>query len=401
MRVAVFTDADFDHASSLTTVLGALLRHAPPDVRPRIYTLSDLDVDEPEHLALRSPALPLAFGGGWPLRFPRLREFERRLAADEISAIHVSTPGPAGLTARYLADRTGLPLVGSLHTPVVTAAAPDGPAGAYGRRHLAAVWPHYLRWIYGTCAKVLVPSADAVCCLATAGWNADRLVVWPGAVDADAFSPARRSQRLRNEWHVSDRRPAILCVGPLLHGSGVGLIEPLGSLLHRQGIAHRFIVVGEGRAQAGLQEACPDAVFAGRLSQRDLATVMASADLLLWPRDVSTAGLVLLEAQASGLPVLAASGGNARGHMRPGLTGTECHADDVLGFCARASELLIDTARRRLMGEAARRFAQSRSWPASLDRVYSLYRTARRAGTVGAPVPRPVQAPVRAVRARR
>ncbi len=398
MRVAVFSDADFDHASSLTTALGALLRHAPPDVRPRIYALSDLDVDEPEHLALRSPALPLAVGG-WPLHFPRIRELERRLAADDVGAIHISTPGPAGLTAKYLAHRTGLPLVGSLHPPVVTSAAPDGRAGTNRRRHLVPLWPHYLRWIYATCAKVLVPSADSIHHLTAVGWNADRLVVWPAAVDAHAFSPARRSQRLRNEWHVSDRRPAILCVAPLMHGSGVGLIEPLGSLLHRQGISHRFIVVGEGPARPRLQEACPDAVFAGRLTQRDMATVMASADLLLWPRDASTAGLVLLEAQASGLPVLAASGGNARDNMRHGLTGVECHADDVLGMCARASELLIDTARRRVMGEAARRFAQSRSWPASLDRVYSIYRAASQPGAVGVPpAPRPVQTHVRAVR---
>ena len=60
MRVAVFTDADFDRPEGVTTALGALLRHAPPDVRPRIYTLSDLDVDEPEYLALRSPGIPAA-----------------------------------------------------------------------------------------------------------------------------------------------------------------------------------------------------------------------------------------------------------------------------------------------------------------------------------------------------
>ena len=211
MRIAVFTDADFDRASSLTTALGALLRHAPSDVRPRIYALSDLDVDEPEYLALRSPALPLAIGG-WPLHLPRIRELERRLASDDVGAIHISTPGPAGLTAKYLAHRTGLPLVGSLHTSVATSAPADGRAGANGGRYLAPLWPHYLRWIYGACATVLVPSADAVRRLTNAGWHDDRLVVWPGAVDADAFSPARRSQRLRNEWHVSDRRPAILCV---------------------------------------------------------------------------------------------------------------------------------------------------------------------------------------------
>ena len=127
---------------------------------------------------------------------------------------------------------------------------------------------------------------------------------------------------------------------------------------------------------------------------------MASADLLLWPGEASTAGLVLLEAQASGLPVLAASGGNAREHIRPGHSGVVCRSDDVLGFCARASELLTDAGRRRLMGEAARRFAQSRSWPASLERVYALYREASRPDASSVRVrPAPVTAP--AVRAQR
>ena len=393
MRVAVFTDADFDRASSLTTALGALLRHAPPDVRPRIYTLSDLDVDEPDYLALRSPALPLPMAAGATLHVPRLRELEKRLAADGIGAIHLTTPGPAGLTARYLAYRTGLPLVGSVHTGCV----PD--ALGHGSAHRVKL--AYLKWLYGACLKVLVPSAGAVRGLTSAGWNPDRLAVWPEGVDAEAFSPARRSQRLRNEWHVSDRRLAILCVGALDRTSGLELIEPLGSLLHRQGIAHRFVVVGEGSGLADLRERCPDAVFAGRLSQRDLATVMASADVFLWPGDAARSGLVLLEAQASGLPVVMGDGAG-RDHVRPDISAVVCHAHSVLGFGIRMTELLTDLGRRRAMGDAARRFAQLRTWPASLDRVYALYRGASRPGALGAPPDtRSVRAPVRAARAQR
>jgi glycosyltransferase involved in cell wall biosynthesis len=399
MRVAVFTDADFDRPNSATTTLAALLRHAPPDVRPRIYTLSDLDVDEPEYLALRSPGVPLQIEGWSPMHVPRIRELERRLASDDIRAIHLTTTGPAGLTARYLAHRTGLPLVGSIHTSLFPRF--SDAAGGFGARWRgASVMPHYLRWLYGGCRKVLIPFADAAGRLTNVAWDAERLIVWPGGADAEAFSPARRSQRLRNEWHVSERRPAILCIGRLDGQSGVELMEPLGSLLHRQGIAHRFIVVGEGPAMAGLKESCPDAVFAGRLSHRDLATVMASADLLLWPGEVSTAGLVLLEAQASGLPVLAASGGNALEHMRPGHSGIVCRSDDLRGFCARASELLTDAGRRRNMGEAGRRFAQSRSWPASLERVYALYREASRPDASSVRV-RPAPVTARAVRAQR
>jgi phosphatidylinositol alpha 1,6-mannosyltransferase len=364
MRVAVFTDADFDRASSVTTMLGALLHHAPADVRPRIYTLSDLEIDEPGYLALRSPAITMPAGMS-PMRLPRLRELERRLRSDDAGAIHVTTPGAAGVAARLLSYRTGLPLVGSLHRSALPTA---------GGRIVAAAARRYLHWLYGGCAKVLVPSSDAAHRLARAGWTTDRLAVWPGAVDAEAFSPARRSQRLRSAWHVSDRRPAILFVGPLTRERGVELIEPLGSLLHRRGIAHRFIVVGEGPALQGLADRCPDAVLAGRLSHRDLATVMASADVLLRTGD-ATAGLVLLEAQASGVPVLVTDG-SARSHMRPGVTGLVCDPGDVLGLAARASELLTDGGGRRVMGDAARRFAQSRSWPTSLDRVYAIYRAA-------------------------
>ena len=58
MRVAVFTDADFDRATNITTTLAALLRHALSEVRPRIHSLSDLEVDEPvrvEGAGLRIP----------------------------------------------------------------------------------------------------------------------------------------------------------------------------------------------------------------------------------------------------------------------------------------------------------------------------------------------------------
>ena len=57
MRVAIFTDNDFDRCNGLTTTLQAVLRHAPPDIKPRIYTFSDLEIDERDYLALRCPRL--------------------------------------------------------------------------------------------------------------------------------------------------------------------------------------------------------------------------------------------------------------------------------------------------------------------------------------------------------
>ncbi len=369
MRVAVFTDNDFDMLNGVTTTLRSVLRYAPVDLKPRVYTFAELGVDEPEFLALRTTGVPMPYSREMRIHLPRLGELARRLAADNVRLIHLTTPGPAGLAARYLARRTGLPLVGSVHTQLT-----QYSARLCGSPRLGRMMQVYLRWMYARCRHVLVPSADASRRLANDGWHPDRLTVWPRGVDADVFAPARRSQALRDGWHVSDRRLAILYAGRLSRERGLSLIEPLGSLLHRHGIAHRFILVGEGPMTAELKERCPDAVFTGRLAHDEVATAMASADLFLFPSETNTAGHVVLEAQACGLPVLITAAGGAKENVRPGKTGFACRAGDVLDFFARASELIHDPERRRMMSDAARRYACGRSWTVALEPLFSLYR---------------------------
>ena len=374
MRIAVFTDADFDRASDVTTALDALLRYAPADVRPRVYTLSDLEVDEADYLALWSPAMPLAFGNSRAAHLPRLVELHRRLKADEIRR----GPRHDRRARRLLCARAR----GSSGPAARRQPARRRRASWYGTvrkpRSRAIRW--YRKWLFRTCERILVPSVEVARRLRDLDWASDRLMTWPAGVDDHAFSPARRSRRLRDEWHVSERRPAILCVGPAEPGSGIEMIEPLGSLLHRDGVAHRFVVAGEGPWLTALRERCPDTVFAGALSARDMATVMASADLLLAPGALAGNGQMLLQAQASGLPVLAASLATARDHIRPGVTGFLAHPEDVMGLRVHAAELLGDDTRRRRMATAARGFAQSRTWAASLGGVYALYRTLSHTG---------------------
>src|SRR6185436_3616234 len=141
-------------------------------------------------------------------------------------------------------------------------------------------------------------------------------------------------------------RPAILYAGRLSHEKGLALIEPLGSLLHRHGIAHRFIMVGEGPMMAELQERCPDTVFTGRLAHEDVAAAMASADIFLFPSETDTAGNVVLEAQACGLPVLVTNTGGPKENLKAGTSGFICRPNDVIDFFTRVSELIRDPDRR-------------------------------------------------------
>jgi phosphatidylinositol alpha 1,6-mannosyltransferase len=289
--------------------------------------------------------------------------------------IHVTSTGPAGLAGLALAARMGVPLVGSVHGRPD----PDGPRlfGANG-------WSRarYDRWFYSRCRALLVPSA---------AWNQrsdlapddDRCIVWRRGVDVNRFHVSRRSMWRRDEWHVSDKRPAILIMGPLCAGRGLALIESLGSFLYRHRLAHRFILAGDGPARAELSQRCPDALFLGRVPSEDLAEVYASADVLIRPGDTLGGCTSVLEAQASGIAVMAADGGNAHEHLRHGRTGYVCRAGDVADFGARLAAVLRDPERLREMQQAARAYALERTWTASLGPVYALYRglTAPRAGT--------------------
>jgi glycosyltransferase involved in cell wall biosynthesis len=375
MSVAIFTDNDFDKTNGVTTTLKALLRHAPPDLRVRIYTMSALKVDEPDYLALRSLSTPIPFYSEMRMYIPRMRELRRHLVADGIQLLHLTTPGPTGLAARYFASQggfnPGLRLVGSFHTNLA-----EYTTLLSGSSRLGSLMEKYMRWLYGACETVLVPSRDTTDRLVARGWNPERLSVWARGVDTSIFSPARRSPALRERWRVCDRRPAVLYAGRVSREKGLDLLEPLGALLHRSAVAHRLIIVGDGPMAEELKQRCPDAVFTGRLSHDDVAIAMASADVMVFPSQTDTAGNVVLEAQASGLPVVVADAGGPRENMLHGETGYICGSSDAEDFCRRLTGLLRDPNRRAAMGRAARTFAEERTWPSSLHPVYALYRSA-------------------------
>jgi glycosyltransferase involved in cell wall biosynthesis len=143
------------------------------------------------------------------------------------------------------------------------------------------------------------------------------------------------------------------------------------------------VLAGGGPEEDALRARLGDhGTFLGWLSGRDLARVYASADVFLFASQTDTFGQVLLEAQASGLPVVAVDAGGPASLVEHGTTG--------LLAPARPDELadaLISIASSRLLAERLRRAAlgavPERSWEASLSQLAAGYRRAlheRRSG---------------------
>ena len=387
-RAAVFTDNDFAKVNGVTTVLSALLRHAPATVAPRIYTVAGDEVIRPDYLALRAPGMGIPFYHEMKIYAPRVRALGAHARADGIDVVHLTTPGPVGLAALHVASRLRVPLIGSFHTDL----------GSYIRMLSGSArferWVRrYLRWMYGRCERILAPSAATGAMLADDGIDPARIAVWTRGVDAETFSPACRSEALRASWGLERASGglsplALLYAGRVSKEKELTLLPGVASRLRAAGVRHRWIIVGDGPYRVELQRCLNDAVFVGTLGHAEVARPMASADLFVFPSCTDTAGNVVLEAQACGLPVIVSDQGGPRENMRPEVTGLVCRggrADDLADAIIR---LASHRGRREPMAAAARRYALGRRWDQALAPLYDAYRTvsaARRTSRVAAP----------------
>jgi glycosyltransferase involved in cell wall biosynthesis len=366
MNVAIFTDNDFGKVNGVTTTLAAALEHAPDDLNVRVYTCDEIGAETGDYLSLA------AFGAGIPfyremkMYLPPSRKFLRHAMTDAIEVVHLTTPGPVGLAALWVASRLGIPIVGSFHTDLA-----EYTRILSGSRGLGRLMEWYMRWLYGHCDRILAPSDATRDMLVRTGLERSRIDIWRRGVSTVRFDPAKRSQALRDTWGVSDERPAIIYVGRVSKEKGLQMLKPFSRFLEYGGVAHRVIVVGDGPMRAELQQECPDAVFTGTLRQDEVAVAMASADFLLFPSRTDTAGNVVLEAQASGLPVLVSEEGGPRENLRPAESGFICGAFN--DFVRRAGDLLRHPRKRREMSAAAREYALTRRWETALEPLYDSY----------------------------
>ncbi len=295
------------------------------------------------------------------IHWPRLLTFARELRRQRVSVVHVTTPGPVGLAARWLARHLRLPLVGSYHTELG-----DYATMLSGSARLGAVTERYVRWFYRTCNPLLVPSTATRDLLVSRGYRPGRLRVWGRGVDVEQFNPGRASAALQEAWRGDRRSPVILYAGRLSREKGLELVAPLRQQLLGYGLNARFVFVGDGPMRRELETLCPDGVFPGSLPHDRVAEAMASADVFFFPSATDTLGNVVLEAQAAGLPVVVSDRGGPRQHMAHTHTGFVCAAGDADAF-ARAFVMLFTQPELRLeMGRLARSYALARDWPSSL-----------------------------------
>jgi len=136
----------------------------------------------------------------------------------------------------------------------------------------------------------------------------------------------------------------------------------------------RFTIVGNGNEREWLRTRLPGAEFTGVIRGEHLADAYANFDLFVFPSETETVGNVVLEAMASGVPVVAMARGGTR--FIAGSTDAAVLARNEQEFIDLAVQLVRDRERRQAMGVTARETSLARSWSAVFGVVYHAYEVA-------------------------
>lgn len=295
--------------------------------------------------------------------------------------IHLHDPLQMAVSSLSYARRKNVPVLMTVHALpwLVTASLPLGKG--FSKLADFVLW-HYARWLLKRCtASVMATKTMAEVLCAHTGISPQ---VISCGVDLDTFQPGplhpaiETAQRAR--LGIPAQAPVILYVGRVDKDKQVEKIIQAAVLAMRKSAAH-LLVVGDGTERQRLEGLCENLRIAERCHftgfvsvAHGLVSLYQLADVFVTAGEIETQGMVLLEAAACGLPIVA-----VRATCLHELVHEECNGyllpiGDIPGMAQRLCELIHDPSRAHEMGLVGRQIVESHAAEDTFAAYEALYR---------------------------
>ncbi|HEY4395488.1 MAG TPA: glycosyltransferase [Polyangia bacterium] len=209
------------------------------------------------------------------------------------------------------------------------------------------------------CSAALVSRRDELPPLARA-LGPGRVTLLRRGIDRDLFSPARRDRRwLETAFGVPAESLLVLFVGRIDRGKNIHTLADAVDALGRAGRSLHLFCAGEGADRPAVAERLgPAATCPGTLLPADLARVYAAADVVAHPSEIEESSNVVLEALASGRPLVTSAAVAAGSGVVDGETGLVAAAAPA-DWSAALERLAADAVLRDRLGREGRRWIES------------------------------------------
>ncbi len=306
------------------------------------------------------------------LSYPPLLEMLEYCYEHRFTLIHAATPGPIGLAALAIARILKLPIHGTYHT-----ALPQYVSELTGDTGLEDVAWRYMVWFYNQMDLVFVPSTATGDELAERGVDKSKITFYPRGIDTQRFHPSKRNGFFKERYRFTEAERTILYVGRVSKEKNLPFLTDVFKRIATSRQRLRLVIVGEGPYLEEMRQELKGlpVVFTGYLAGDDLAQAYASSDVFVFPSTTDTFGNVVLEAQASGIPVVVTDQGGPRENMVDGLTGIVASSTDPAAFADAVLSILEDPQRMNVMRKQAREYLESRSFESAYLELWEMYRS--------------------------
>ena len=270
LKIAIVSDAYFPHISGVATTIKATAQelekmgHSVKIISPIDFTFK---MAAPSYPEVKLALMP----------YGRLKKMLDEFAPD---ALHISVEGPLGMAARSYAKKHKLHFTTAYHTRF-----PE-----YLRIQMGvpeSLTYHVVRWFHNSANGVMVAAESLIKELDEHGIK--NLLLWPRGVDAELFNPDQ-------PLPLEGERPIFMYMGRVAHEKNLEAFLSLD-------LPGTKYIVGDGPARKMLEKKYPNAIFTGYKFGKELAGHLAAADVFVFPSLTDTLGLVMLEANACGLPI--------------------------------------------------------------------------------------------------
>ncbi len=280
--------------------------------------------------------------------------------------VHVSAPDFLGVSAQYHAKKRGLPIIASFHTRF------ESYLEYYRMGFLGPIVRERQARFYRNSNRVLAPNGAIVDDLLTMGVTQNAIRTWSRGVCRRQFSPAHRDLNWRRANGLADSDVIVTFLGRLVAEKGIQLFASAMNVLARRGCRVQPLIIGSGPAEETFRKLLPHARFIGHLDGVELGTALASSDILLNPSKTEAFGNVVLEAMASGIPVVSPAVRSAQALITDRHDGVLVDGRTTV-LATGVQWLAENPGVRRTIGEEAQRTAAFHNWNIVNDQAIDTY----------------------------
>jgi glycosyltransferase involved in cell wall biosynthesis len=236
---------------------------------------------------------------------------------------------------------------------------------------LESVAWNYMHWFYGQLDSVFVNSEEYRRSWIARGFAPEKLKILPRGLDTTLFSPEHRDPAFWQKFGEHNGAVHLLYVGRISKEKDLDILAQAYRQLRDEGLPIQLYLVGDGPYLQALHEAMPEAIFTGYLRGKELAAAYASADVFVFPSTTDTFGNVVIEAQASGVPVIVSDTGGPKELVEENVNGVVTKSHDVEDLARAIRDLVNDKRKRHQMSRQARQAVIDRSWPGAFRKFWT------------------------------